>query len=90
MGKETEFWGKNSVSAQSEKEVLMIDYLTHPKFLNYDQSALPSSQGGGGGMGVKTFRVLEALREVYSRNPLERMHQQNAKCKPIMRISSFP
>ena len=26
----------------------MIDYLTHPKFLNYDPSLLPSSQGGGG------------------------------------------
>ena len=45
----------------------MIDYLTHPKFLNYDPSILPSSQGGGGGMGTKTYRVLEALRDVYPR-----------------------
>ena len=45
----------------------MIDYLTHPKFLNYDPSVLPSSQGGGGGMGTKTYRVLEALRDVYPR-----------------------
>ena len=45
----------------------MIDYLTHPKFLNYDPSVLPSSQGGGGGMGTKTSRVLEALRDVYPR-----------------------
>lgn len=45
----------------------MIDYLTHPKFLNYDSSILPSSQGGGGGMGTKTYRVLEALRDVYPR-----------------------
>ena len=45
----------------------MIDYLTHPKFLNYNPSVLPSSQGGGGGMGTKTYRVLEALRDVYPR-----------------------
>ena len=45
----------------------MIDYLTHPKFLNYDPSILPSSQDGGGGMGTKTYRVLEALRDVYPR-----------------------
>ncbi len=45
----------------------MIDYLTHPKFLNCDPSILPSSQGGGGGMGVKTHRVLEALSDVYPR-----------------------
>ena len=45
----------------------MIDYLTHPKFLNYDPSILPSSQGGGGGMATKTYRVLEALRDVYPR-----------------------
>ncbi|MDE0298616.1 MAG: glycosyltransferase [Candidatus Poribacteria bacterium] len=45
----------------------MIDYLTHPKFLNYDPSIPPSSQGGGGGMGTKTYRVLEALRDVYPR-----------------------
>ena len=44
----------------------MIDYLTHPKFLNYDPSVLPSRQGGGG-MFTKTFRVLEALRDVYPR-----------------------
>ena len=44
----------------------MIDNLTHPKFLNYDPSVLPSSQGGGG-MGTKTYRVLEALRDVYPR-----------------------
>lgn len=43
----------------------MIDYLTHPKFLNYDPSVLPSSQGGGGGMSTKTYRVLEAFKEVY-------------------------
>ena len=43
----------------------MIDYLTHPKFVNYDCKQLPSAQGGGGGMGVKTFRVLEALRDTY-------------------------
>lgn len=43
----------------------MIDYLTHPKFLNYDPSVLPSSQGGGGGMGMKTHRTLEALQQVY-------------------------
>ena len=43
----------------------MIDYLTHPKFLNYDPSVLPSAQGGGGGMGTKTYRTLEALRQVY-------------------------
>ena len=43
----------------------MIDYLTHPKFVNYDCAQLPSAQGGGGGMGVKTYRVLEALRSVY-------------------------
>ena len=45
----------------------MIDYLTHPRFLNYDSSILPSNQGGGGGMGTKTYRVLEALRDVYPR-----------------------
>ena len=45
----------------------MIDYLTHPKFLNCDPSILPSSQGGGGGMGTKTYRVLDALRDVYPR-----------------------
>ena len=45
----------------------MLDYLTHPKFLNYDPSILPSNQGGGGGMGTKTYRVLEALQDVYPR-----------------------
>ena len=45
----------------------MIDYLTHPKFVNYDPNVLPSAQGGGGGMGTKTCRVLEALRDVYPR-----------------------
>lgn len=43
----------------------MIDYLTHPKFVDYDCAQLPSAQSGGGGMGVKTSRVLEALRSVY-------------------------
>ena len=43
----------------------MIDYLTHPKFLYYDPTVLPSVQGGGGGMGTKTHRTLEALREVF-------------------------
>ena len=38
----------------------MIDYLTHPKSLNYDPAISPSSQGGGGGMSTKTYRVLEA------------------------------
>ena len=45
----------------------MIDYLTHPKFLPYNPAVLPSVQGGGGGMGVKTYRTIEALRDVYPR-----------------------
>ena len=43
----------------------MIDYLTHPRYIEYNTNYLPSFQGGGGGMGVKTCRVLEALRDVY-------------------------
>ena len=46
----------------------MIDYLTHPKFVHYDTSVLPSQQGGGGGMGTKTFRVMEALKDVYPKS----------------------
>ena len=45
----------------------MIDYLTHPKFVNYDPSILPSSQGGGGGMGTKTSRVLGGAAETFIR-----------------------
>ena len=45
----------------------MIDYLTHPKFVDYDPNLLPSAQGGGGGMGTKTHRVLKALKDVYPR-----------------------
>ena len=41
----------------------MIDYLSHPKFLSYNPAVLPSVQGGG--MGTKTFRALEALKQVY-------------------------
>lgn len=44
----------------------MIDHLTHPKFVNYDPSVLPSAQGGG--MGTKTYRALEAIKEVYPRS----------------------
>ena len=43
----------------------MINYLTHRKFSNFNPDILPSMQGGGGGMSCKTYRVLEALREVY-------------------------
>ena len=43
----------------------MIDYLSHPKFLAYNPAILPSAQGGGGGMGTKTFRAIEALKQVY-------------------------
>ena len=44
----------------------MIDYLTHPKVLSYDPSVLPSQQAcGGGGIHVKTYTVLEALKQVY-------------------------
>ena len=35
----------------------MIDYLTHPDFVNYNPSELPSRQGGGAG------RMLLASRE---------------------------
>ena len=45
----------------------MINYLTHPKFVDYDESLLPSQQTGGGGMHTKTTRVLKALRVLYPR-----------------------
>ena len=46
----------------------MIDYLTHPKFLAYDPSILPSQQPcGSGGMHVKTRWVLDALQDIYPR-----------------------
>ena len=48
----------------------MIDYLTHPKFVNYDPTMLPSAQGGGGGMGTKTARVHEALKQTYPKTAL--------------------
>lgn len=44
----------------------MIDYLTHPDFVNYNPSELPSRQGGGR-MRTKTYRVVEALKDVYPR-----------------------
>lgn len=43
----------------------MIDYLTVHKYANYNPFQLPSRQGGGGGIHLKTFFVGEALRERY-------------------------
>ena len=46
----------------------MIDYLTHPKYLAYEPSILPSQQScRGGGMHVKTWCVLDALKDIYPR-----------------------
>ena len=43
----------------------MIDYLTCPMWLRYDLTILPEKQGFGGGMPVKTQRVLEVLGRRY-------------------------
>lgn len=43
----------------------MIDYLTCSKWLNYDVNILPEKQGFGGGMPVKTQRVLDVLGRRY-------------------------
>ena len=43
----------------------MIDYLTCPMWLKYDLTILPEKQGFGGGMPVKTQRVLEVLGRRY-------------------------
>ena len=44
----------------------MLDYLTHPKFLNYNTNNLPSSQGGTrGSLSIKTANVITALRQIY-------------------------
>ena len=46
----------------------MIDYLTVQRFLDFNPMLPPASQGGGGGMSVKTYRVLEALRNIYPKS----------------------
>lgn len=43
----------------------MIDYLTWERYLKYDLSLLPEQQGQGGGMPVKTARVLSVLGKRY-------------------------
>ena len=43
----------------------MIDYLTHPAMSNFNPFELPSKQGGGGGMHLKTYFVKEALDQFY-------------------------
>ena len=43
----------------------MINYLTHPNFIEYDPVILPSRQRGAGGMAVKTYRVGASLKPVY-------------------------
>ena len=40
----------------------MIDYLTHPRFLNYDPSVLTSSQVGGSG--VESLFLLNMVRQM--------------------------
>ena len=43
----------------------MIDYFTVQRWLKYDLTILPEKQGQGGGMPVKTQRVLEVLGRRY-------------------------
>ena len=43
----------------------MIDYLTQRRWFDYNPHIKPSAQVGGGGMGSKTFRVMEAMRIRY-------------------------
>ena len=42
----------------------MIDYLTHPKFLNYDPSILPSSQGGGTVPHTSFYSIVNTIKEL--------------------------
>ena len=44
---------------------MTIDYLTHPNFHNFNPFLLPSQQGGGGGIHVKTWFVSEALSRTH-------------------------
>lgn len=48
----------------------MIDYLTHPRLIDYNPFMLPSKQGGGGGMHIKTYFVKEALEAGYPNSRL--------------------
>ena len=44
----------------------MITYLTHQKWIDYNVNVRPEVQGHGGGMAVKTQRIIEALGRRYN------------------------
>ena len=61
----------------------MIDYLTYSKWLKYDLTILPEKQGFGGGMPVKTQRVLDVLGRRYFVRGISQVSEATA---PLMVI----